>query len=63
VTRATELIEQLRRLGPKLDGPNDPETMRFLLRARRALYEAIESARVADVPDSGVTTLRIADGT
>jgi hypothetical protein len=45
VTRTTDLIEQLRRLGAKLDDARDPETMRFLLRARRALHAALEEAR------------------
>lgn len=49
MTRATELIERLRRLGHKLDGPdNDADTMRYLLRCRRALYVTIEAARVVE---------------
>jgi hypothetical protein len=62
VKTAADLIDQLRRLGVKLDDATDPATMKYLLRCRRALYEAIESARVAEAPCSGVT-LRIAEGT
>jgi hypothetical protein len=56
VKTPTELIEQLRRLGRKLDDATDPATMRFLLRCRRALQATIESARVpqAAVESAGV---------
>jgi hypothetical protein len=46
VNTTADLIGQLRRLGRKLDDASDPETMRYLLRCRRALHATIESARV-----------------
>jgi hypothetical protein len=58
VKTTTDLIEQLRRLGRKLDDASDPATMKYLLRCRRALHAAIEAARVtADVPHSGLTPI------
>jgi hypothetical protein len=55
VKTTADLIGQLRRLGRKLGDASDPETMRYLLRCRRALHEAIEAARVADVPVAGIS--------
>jgi hypothetical protein len=46
----SELIDQLRRIGHKLDTATDPQVMRFLITGRKAIVAALEAARVPEKP-------------
>jgi hypothetical protein len=48
MTKSTQLMEQLRSVGHKMDGPNDVGTMKFLLHGRCAIRAALEAARPSE---------------
>ncbi len=46
----SKLLDLYAKVGNKLDQADDHEAMRFLLRARKAIATAIESARIVETP-------------
>jgi hypothetical protein len=55
MTKTADLLARLARVGNKLDSATDPETMRFLIRGRKALKAAVEARRPAEPSNRGAS--------